>query len=105
MIDKAVSKSVFAIKQYIAKDKQNADRHKAYVSIYAVEKNYGPRYLTVFACVKNNIGEVIIENLDVAYNCSTNHFTTNDSEFSFIGRTLQIKIKDKIWGEISIDIT
>ena len=105
MIDKDGSKSVYAIEQYINKDKQRLDRHKAYVLVYAARKDYGPRYLTVFAYVKNNLGNVIIENLDAIYNCSTNRFTTNDSKFSFIGRTLQIKTKDKIFGEISISIT
>lgn len=59
----------------------------------------------VFACVEESFGKVIIEDLHTIYNCSTNIFTTNDSVFSFVGSSLQIKTKDRIFGDISISIT
>ena len=105
MTDKNVIESVSAIKQYVAKNKQNTDRHKANVLLHAYRKDYGPGFLIVFAYVEDEFGKVVIEDLDTIYIGCQNTFTTENSTFSYIGGTLQIKAKDTLYSDISISVT
>lgn len=105
MINQESTKSIIAIKQYIEKNKQNVERHKANVLVYAERKDRGPATRFIFANVEKDIGQVIIEDLHTIYGGCTNIFTTQDSSFSFINGTLCIKTKNSFGSEISIDVT
>lgn len=104
--DRAKTKEhIYAIKQYIAKCEQNAYRHEANVLVRHNKKDYNPQKLIVRVTEDGNIGEIIIEDLHTICSCCSNTFTTLNSSFSFIAGTLCIKTKDKLFGEIHINIS
>lgn len=105
MSDKKTVESLSAIKQYISKSEQNADRHKANILIHANKNDYGPRTLVVYAAVKENFGQMIIEDLNSIYSSCSNTFTTKDSCFSFVSGTLRIYAEDAVFGEMIINVT
>ena len=105
MNNKNAVESFSALMQYISKNEQNAYRHKANVLVHSNRKDYGPGTREVSIFVEENFGQVIIEELHTIYSCCSNTFTTNNSSFSFVSGTLQIKSKDSLLGYISISIT
>ena len=105
MINKNVAESISAIKQYISKSEQNADRHKANILIHANKKDYGPGTRVVSISVEGDFGKVIIEELHTLYGSCSDTFTTKDSRFSFVAGTLCINAEDPLGGKISINIT
>lgn len=66
-MDEKTTDSVFAIKQYIAKNKSNADRHEANVLVHAERKDFGWGKRFVSATVNQDVGQVIIEDLCTIY--------------------------------------
>lgn len=76
MSDKKTAESLSAIKQYISKSEQNADRHKANTLVHVNRKDYGFGVRMVSITVKGDFGRVIIEDLHTLYNGCSNTFTT-----------------------------
>jgi hypothetical protein len=105
MMDEKTTDSVFAIKQYIAKNKSNADRHEANVLVHAERKDFGWGKRFVSATVNQDIGQVIIEDLFTIYGSCTNIFTTQNAIFTYCAGTLRIKAKNAVGVDISINIT
>lgn len=105
MIDKNVAESVSAIKQYISKSDQNADRHRANILIHVNKNDYGPGIRIVCTSVEGDFGKVIIEDLDTLCGGYPNTFTTKDCHFSFVAGTLCINAEAPLGGKISINIT
>lgn len=100
-----LAESISAIKQYFSKKGQNVDRHKANILVHSKRKDYGPEMRMVSATMNGDIGRVIIEDLHTIYGGCSNTFTTQDCSFSFVAGTLCLKVKDGLFGEISINIT
>lgn len=97
--------SISALKQYLEKNKQNMDRHTARILIHANKKDYGFGMRTVYVNIKENYGEVIIENLETLCDNCSNIFTTSNSDFSLISGTLSIKTKTILGEKIIVNIT
>ena len=100
-----LSQSIVALKQYIIKHEISDGRHKASLCIYANRKECGPVKRMVYVTAEEDFGKVIIEKLHTICSICSNTFTTNDSTFSLINGTLCIKNNDKLFGEISINIS
>lgn len=99
-----IEKSIFAVQQYIALNEENKYRHTANILIHANRKDHsGPR--TIYAEVNNDFASLIIEELHTLCDVGINKFSTQNSSFSFISRTLCIKAKGKFGEDISINIT
>lgn len=99
------SESIFAIKQYIAKEPENMKFHYANILVHANKKDHGPGMRRLNVCINEDEGKVIIEDLHTIFGGCSNIFTTKDSSFVFVTNTLCIKTNDAINGEISINIT
>ena len=101
---KDVEKSIFAVQQYIALNEKNKYRHTANILIHVNRKDYsGPRI--IYAEVNNEFTSVIIEELHTLCEVGFNKFSTQNSSFSFVSRTLYIKSKGKFGEDVSINIT
>ena len=100
----SVVKSVEAVKQYICYKKDNDDRHQAFVLTSEKEESY-PVVHYVYAQVIGNSAKVIIEwngscGRDYPY-----EFTTSNSRFSFLHKSLRIESKDTFGHPISVSIS
>lgn len=101
---KDIKKSISAIQQYISLNEKNKHRHTANILIHTNRKDHsGPR--TIYAEVNNDFASVIIEELHTLCDVGINKFSTQNSSFTFISRTLCIKAKGKLGEDISINIT
>lgn len=96
--------SITAVQQYIQTKSECRDRHKASIiaTINGIN-HYGT--LIVSAKVTTAYAEVIIEDLCTICNPHTDKFTSTNAEFSFIGKTLQIKPKNALIGSFHIEVT
>ena len=97
--------SVDAVQQYLGLRTENSDRHKANVLVHAHGKDLTPgvRFISVKVC--ENVLEIIIEDFHTIYGDRSNRFTLEDSNFSFIGKTMEIKAKDTFGFPITVAIT
>lgn len=98
-------KSIFALKEYITKYELGKDRHKANILVHANRKDHRAVAQMIYVTAEEDFGMVIIEKLHTMCSICSNTFTTNDSTFSLINGTLCIKNNDKLFGEISINIS
>ena len=105
MIDKNVAESISAIKQYISKSEQNANRQRTNILVHADKKDCGQGIRIVCIFVEEYFGKVIIEELHTLCGSCSNTFTTKDSRFSFVVGTLCINAEDPLGDKISINIT
>lgn len=97
--------SVAAVEKYIALQQENCNKHQATIIVCANGKDLGSGVRDVFVNVSKDTVEIIIEDLYTIYGDCSNRFTTEDSSFSLICKTLQIKSKDALGCPITIEIT
>lgn len=102
---KMAKTSATSVKQYIALRQENCNRHQAYVLVHADGRDCCSGVRIVFANVSEGKVELIIEGFDTIYRDRSNKFTVENSTFSLISRTLQIKSKDTFGKPISVEIT
>ena len=102
---KLATASIAAVEQYIALRKENSDRHWANVLVSANGKDLCPGKRLVFAEVSENAAKIIVEDFCTLCGERSNIFTTDDSSFYFICKTLQIKSKDTFKRPITVEIT
>lgn len=102
---KTAKTSVAAVKQYIALRRGNCNRHQASVLVHANGKDCCASVRVVSANVSKGTVEIIIEGFDTIHGERSNRFTIEDSTFSLICKTLQIKSKDTLGCPITVEIT
>lgn len=97
--------SIAAVKQYIELQQKNCNKHRATIIVCANGKDLSPGVRDVFVSVGKDTAEVIIEGLHTIHGDCSNRFVAEDSSFSLICKTLQIKSKDTFGCPITIEIT
>ena len=102
---KTLATSVCAVRQYIALDNKNVDKHRVNVLVHVNEKEFssGIRLVSIKAC--ENTVDIIIEELHTIYGACSNRFTLENSSFALIHKTLQIRTEDALKQKITIEIT
>ena len=96
--------SVAAIQQYIDIKKENKDRHQAFVLTSEKGASY-PIALYVYAQAFGKSAKVIIEWTGSYGRDYPSEFTTNNSTFRFMHKTLNIASRDCCGNEISVSIS
>lgn len=97
--------SVDAVKQYIALKRENSDRHRANVLVHTNGKDCCPDVRIVSAKVCKGAAEIIIEDFHTIFRDRSNRFTTKESSFCLISKTLQVESLDNFDRPITIEIT
>jgi len=103
-IEELAVDSVAAIQQYIDSKEGNKDRHQAFVLTAEKGVSY-PIVLYVYAQTFGESARVIIEWNGYCGRDYPSEFTTNDSSFRFIHKTLQIASQDCWENKISVSIS
>lgn len=103
-ITTSVASSVAAVQQYISYKKGNDDRHQAFVLTSEKEESY-PVVLYVYAQVMGDSAKVVVEwngscGRDYPY-----EFTTSNSKFSFLHKSIRIESADTFGHPISVSIS
>lgn len=96
--------SVAAVEQYIRCKKGNEDRHQAFVLTSEKEESY-PVVLYVYAQVMGNSVKVIVEWNGSSGRDYPYEFTTSNSKFSFLYKSLRIESKNTFGQPISVSIS
>ena len=101
----SLASSVCAVRQYIALENKNVDKHRVNVLVHVNEKDFSPsiRVASIKAC-ENNM-EIIIDELHTIYGACTNRFTLENSSFALIHKTLQIRTEDALRQKMTIEVT
>ena len=98
--------SVDAVKQYIASSRENNSRHQANILVHANGKDCCASVRFISAAETQGAAKVIIEDFHSIYADRSNDvFTTQESEFSFDGRSKALHIKTQGMSGIHISIT
>lgn len=97
--------SVAAVERYISLAPQNRNRHLANILVHANGKDLTPsvRFISAKAC--EDAVEIIIEDFHTIYGDRSNRFTLEDSSFSFVGSTMNIKTENAFGCLITVAIT
>ncbi len=99
-----VATSVEAVQQYICYKKGNDDRHQAFVLTSEKEESY-PVVLYVHAKVMGNSVKVIVEWNGSCGRGYPYEFTTGNSRFSFLYKSLRIESRNNFNQPISVSIS
>ena len=103
-IEELSAVSVAAIQQYIDSKEGNKDRHQAFVLTSEKGVSY-PIALYVYAQTFGKSAKVTVEWTGSCGRDYPSEFTTNNSTFRFIHKTLQIVSQDRWENEISVSIS
>ena len=101
----SLTASVCAVRQYIALDNKNIDKHRVNVLVHVNGKDFSPGIRVASIKEGNNTVEIVIEELHTIYGSCSNRFTLEDSSFSLIHNTLQIRTKDAFQQKMTIEVT
>ena len=96
--------SIAAIQQYIDSKDENKNRHQAFVLTSEKGVSY-PSVLYVYAQTFGKSASVIIEWSGSCGRDYPSKFTTNESTFQFVHKTLQIVSQDQWENKISVSIS
>ena len=103
-IEELTAVSVAAIQQYIDSKEGNKDRHQAFVLTSEKGASY-PVVLYVYAQTFGRSAKVIVEWTGSCGRDYPSEFTTKNSTFRFMQKTLQIVSQDSWGNEISVSIS
>ena len=100
-----LASSVWAVRQFIALENNNVDKHRVNVLVHVNGKDFSPgiRVASINAHEKNV--EIIIEELHTIYGTCSNRFTLENSSFALIHKTLQIRTEDALGQKMTIEVT